>query len=126
MMRSLVEVLAEVPDWRKVSGRRYELIGILTFVFLALLSGQNSIRQIAAWGRAPARGSTTRETAPLARAGSSRLAGFQVAADRRQGRRPMGPPGRCSTAHPAGDRLPARCHSTRARPAAGSWCKCRR
>jgi hypothetical protein len=52
MMRSLFEVLAEVPDWRKVSGRLYELVGVLLLVFLPLLSGQNNIRQIAARDRA--------------------------------------------------------------------------
>ena len=40
----LVEVFAGVREWRKPSGKRYEVGTVLTLVFLALLSGENSIR----------------------------------------------------------------------------------
>lgn len=45
----LVEVFAGVRDWRKSSGKRYEIGTVLTLVFLALLSGENSVRGIARW-----------------------------------------------------------------------------
>jgi hypothetical protein len=38
-----------MSDWRQSKGKRYELGMVLTVTFLALLSGENSVRGIAAW-----------------------------------------------------------------------------
>jgi len=46
---SLAEVFAGVSDWRKPKGKRYAIGTVLTITFLALLSGENSVRGIAAW-----------------------------------------------------------------------------
>jgi hypothetical protein len=45
----LAEVFAGLSDWRESSGKRYELGSVLTLAFLALLSGENSVRGIARW-----------------------------------------------------------------------------
>lgn len=45
----LAEVFAGLSDWREASGKRYELGTVLTLAFLALLSGENSVRGMARW-----------------------------------------------------------------------------
>ena len=47
----LIEVLRSIPDPRNPKGRRFELGSILALIILALVSSQNSIRQIASWAR---------------------------------------------------------------------------
>ena len=49
MVRSLLEVLKEAPDWRADKGKRYPLATVLTLSMLAMLNGQNSLRGIASW-----------------------------------------------------------------------------
>jgi hypothetical protein len=49
LIPSLAEVFAGLSDWRKPKGKRYEIGLVLTVTFLALLSGENSLRGIAAW-----------------------------------------------------------------------------
>lgn len=49
MVRSLYEVFQAIPDPREARGRRHPLSAILTGVVLALVAGQNSLRQIASW-----------------------------------------------------------------------------
>lgn len=51
MERSLMEVLLELPDVRQAKGKRHELAKVMILVVLALLCGQNSLRQIAQWGQ---------------------------------------------------------------------------
>jgi predicted transposase YbfD/YdcC len=46
----LAEILAEVPDPRQSSGKRYPLGAMLTLACLAVLCGYRSIRAIAEWG----------------------------------------------------------------------------
>lgn len=46
---ALVEVFRGMRDWRKSQGQRYELGTVLTVAFLAILSGENSLRGIASW-----------------------------------------------------------------------------
>jgi hypothetical protein len=46
---SLAEVFAGMSDWRKPKGKRYEIGMVLTVTFLALLSGENSVRGIGTW-----------------------------------------------------------------------------
>lgn len=46
----LVESLAEIPDPRQASGRRYPLKAILSLVCVGLLCGYQSIKAIAEWG----------------------------------------------------------------------------
>lgn len=48
-VRSLVEVLSELTDWRKAKGKRHQLKIVLSVVVLGLLCQQNSLRQIAEW-----------------------------------------------------------------------------
>ena len=45
----LAEVFAGLSDWRESSGKRYEIGTVVTLAFLALLSGENSVRGIARW-----------------------------------------------------------------------------
>ncbi len=47
-MRPLAEVFQELTDFRDRRGRRYELGTTLTIIFLAILSNENGIREIAA------------------------------------------------------------------------------
>lgn len=49
--RSLVEVLAEVPDPRDPHGKRYKIGAILAFAVCAMLCGARSLYAIAQWGR---------------------------------------------------------------------------
>ncbi len=46
----LVEILAEVPDPRQDSGKRYPLSAMLTLMVVAVLCGYKSIKAIAEWG----------------------------------------------------------------------------
>jgi hypothetical protein len=46
----LAEILAEVPDPRQSSGKRYPLGAMLTLACVAMLCGYRSIRAIAEWG----------------------------------------------------------------------------
>lgn len=48
-VRPLVEVLAEIPDFRHAQGKRHPLQIVLTVILLGLICQQNSIRQIAHW-----------------------------------------------------------------------------
>jgi hypothetical protein len=48
-VRSLYDLFPSLPDHRSPSGKRFNQAGVLTLVVLALLSQQNSLRQIAAW-----------------------------------------------------------------------------
>ena len=50
-LRPLIEVLAEVPDFRKSQGRRYQLGPILALVCAAVLCGYTSYGAIAEWGQ---------------------------------------------------------------------------
>jgi hypothetical protein len=51
MLRPLAEVFAEMKDPRQAKGKRYELGLVLTLIFLAILSGEDGLRGIAAWLR---------------------------------------------------------------------------
>jgi DDE_Tnp_1-associated len=51
MVRSLLEVLSDLPDPRQAKGKRHSLVAVLSVVLVALLSGQNSLRQIAHWAQ---------------------------------------------------------------------------
>jgi predicted transposase YbfD/YdcC len=46
----LVDILAEIPDPRQDSGKRYPLHAMLTLVCVAVLCGYKSIKAIAEWG----------------------------------------------------------------------------
>ena len=50
-MQSLQEMLMELDDPRQRQGQRYSQLQVLLVVVLALLSGANSLRQIAAWSQ---------------------------------------------------------------------------
>lgn len=49
--RPLVEVLAEVPDFRKSQGRRHPLGAVLALAFAATLCGYKSYGAMAQWGK---------------------------------------------------------------------------
>lgn len=49
-VRPLVEVLAEIPDFRKRRGLRHPLVAVLTLVCVGLLCNYDSYGAISAWG----------------------------------------------------------------------------
>jgi hypothetical protein len=49
--RPLLEVLAEIPDFRKHHGKRHPLVAILALACSAMLCGYRRYTAIAAWGR---------------------------------------------------------------------------
>jgi hypothetical protein len=49
--RPLIEVLAEVPDFRSNRGKRHPLVAILALACRAMRCGYRSYTAIAEWGR---------------------------------------------------------------------------
>ena len=49
--RPLIEVLAEVPDFRRARGKRHPLAAILALACVAILCGYRSYGAMADWGR---------------------------------------------------------------------------
>lgn len=69
--RPLIDVLAEVPDFRRARGKRHALPAILALVCVAILCGYRSYSAIAEWGRVYPRElvvalGLTHETSPCA------------------------------------------------------------
>jgi predicted transposase YbfD/YdcC len=48
---SLVEALAEIPDFRQPRGKRYQLVSLLVLMCVAMMSGCRSQAAMAEWGR---------------------------------------------------------------------------
>ena len=51
MDNSLMEVVEQLSEFRQAKGKRHELGRVVMSVVLGLLCSQNSLRQIATWGR---------------------------------------------------------------------------
>ncbi len=50
-VRPLIEVLAEIPDFRSSQGKRYSLTAVLALAVSAILCGYRSYGAIAEWGQ---------------------------------------------------------------------------
>lgn len=48
---ALVDVLADIPDFRQSQGKRYSLVAVLSLMVAAMLCGYKSYSAIAQWGR---------------------------------------------------------------------------
>jgi hypothetical protein len=48
---ALVDVLADLPDFRQSQGKRYSLPAVLSLAVAAILCGYKSYSAIAEWGR---------------------------------------------------------------------------
>ena len=49
--KSLVEILSEIPDFRKAKGKRHKLSAILSLACVAIMCGARSYTAISDWGR---------------------------------------------------------------------------
>jgi predicted transposase YbfD/YdcC len=51
MIKPLIEILAEIPDFRKAKGKRHPLPAVLAMACVAVMCGCRGYRAIAEWGR---------------------------------------------------------------------------
>jgi len=51
MVRPLIDILSEIPDFRKAKGKRHPLPAILAMACVAMMCGYKSYGAIAEWGR---------------------------------------------------------------------------
>ena len=49
--RSLMDILSEIPDFRKAKGKRHSLSAILAMSCVAIMCGARTYTAIADWGR---------------------------------------------------------------------------
>jgi hypothetical protein len=50
MVRPLIEILAEIPDFRKAKGKRHKLSAILALACVATMCGYKGYRAFSEWG----------------------------------------------------------------------------